>query len=188
MKNAVIFHGHGSTECSFWHPYLKQELEERDFKVWLPTLPETEHPKLHKQLSFIQNNWKYTEESIIVGHSSGVPLAIALLESLQIKIHLAVFVAGFITAIDKEAINMLKESYDWEKIKNNIAHPITINSDNDPWGCNDTQGKLIFEKIGGMQITLHGEGHMGSDSFKQPYKQFPLLIKLIETYETFGQS
>ncbi|MEK7577324.1 MAG: hypothetical protein AAB492_01730 [Patescibacteria group bacterium] len=29
-------------------------------------------------------------------------------------------------------------------------------------------------------IIRHGEGHMGSDSFKQPYKEFPFLVKLIE--------
>lgn len=77
----------------------------------------------------------------------------------------------------------MKSSYDWNKIKNNAKKYITINSDNDPWGCDDKEGRKIYEKVGGMQIVLHGEGHMGSDSFNQPYKEFPLLVKLIETYE-----
>jgi predicted alpha/beta hydrolase family esterase len=183
MKNAVILHGHGSTEQSFWHPYLKNRLEEKGYTVWLPTLPNTEHPRLDEQLRFIQNNWDYTEESIIIGHSSGVPLAISLIESLNIRIHLSIFVSGFITAIDDESVHMLKKAYDWDKIKANIEKPIIINSDNDPWGCNDKQGRQLFERIGGMQIILHGEGHMGSDFYKQPYKEFPLLPKLIDAYD-----
>ncbi|KKR31773.1 MAG: hypothetical protein UT64_C0051G0004 [Candidatus Falkowbacteria bacterium GW2011_GWF2_39_8] len=37
----------------------------------------------------------------------------------------------------------------------------------------------MFEQLGGMQIVLHGEGHMGSDKFNQPYKKFHLLEKLL---------
>lgn len=37
----------------------------------------------------------------------------------------------------------------------------------------------MFENLGGMLI-INNEGHMGSDTFKQPYKEFPLLLKLIE--------
>ncbi len=54
-----------------------------------------------------------------------------------------------------------------------------IHSDNDPWGCSEKQGKEMFDKLGGTLIIKHGEGHMGSDSFNQPYKKFPLLVKLI---------
>jgi hypothetical protein len=32
----------------------------------------------------------------------------------------------------------------------------------------------MFDHLGGTQIIKHGEGHMGSDTFKQPYKEFPL--------------
>jgi hypothetical protein len=37
----------------------------------------------------------------------------------------------------------------------------------------------MFDHLGGTLIVRHGEGHMGSDSFNQPYKEFPLLEKLI---------
>ena len=183
MKNAVILHGHGSTENSFWHPYLKRNLEKRGYTVWLPTLPDTQHPVLDKQLSFVIDNFEFTPESVIVGHSSGVPLAISLIEKLEFDIRLAVLVAGFITAVDKEARNMLQSTYDWKKIKSNLKQAIIINSDNDPWGCNHEQGLKLFVKLGGMQIILHGEGHMGSDTFKQPYREFPLLVKFIEVYD-----
>jgi hypothetical protein len=37
----------------------------------------------------------------------------------------------------------------------------------------------MFDNLGGMQIVLH-EGHMGSTYYNQPYKEFPLLLKLIK--------
>jgi hypothetical protein len=36
----------------------------------------------------------------------------------------------------------------------------------------------MFEHLGGTLI-INNEGHMGSDSFHQPYKAFPFLLKLI---------
>ena len=58
---------------------------------------------------------------------------------------------------------------------------ILINSDNDPWGCDDKAGKFIFDNLGGTLIIRHGEGHMGSNTFNQPYREFPLLLELIES-------
>lgn len=71
------------------------------------------------------------------------------------------------------------DSYDWQKIKVNSENFIFINSINDPWGCDDRHGRELLSRLGGMIIINH-EGHMGSDAYHQPYKEFPLLVKLIE--------
>ena len=74
---------------------------------------------------------------------------------------------------------MVKE-FDWDRIKNNVKDIIFINSDNDPWHCDDKEGLFMFDKLGGTLILRHGEGHMGSGTFNQPYKDFPLLEKLLD--------
>ena len=38
---------------------------------------------------------------------------------------------------------MLKDSYDWERIKANAEEFIFINSDNDAWGCDEEQGRYL---------------------------------------------
>ena len=38
----------------------------------------------------------------------------------------------------------------------------------------------MYRKTGGTLIIREGEGHMGSDSFHQPYTKFLLLEKLLE--------
>jgi hypothetical protein len=36
----------------------------------------------------------------------------------------------------------------------------------------------MFDKLGGTQI-IRNDGHFGSERFNQPYKEFPLLAKLV---------
>jgi predicted alpha/beta hydrolase family esterase len=84
--------------------------------------------------------------------------------------------------LERAAEPILQEKYNWEKIKSHVKDIIFINSDNDPWGCNDAEGRFMFDLLGGTLIIKHGEGHMGSDMFHQPYKEFPLLVKLIESF------
>jgi predicted alpha/beta hydrolase family esterase len=180
MKNANIFHGTGCTPNSYWLPYLKRELEKRGYKVWVPNLPDADKPDIKKWLP-VALKGIYTMETVIVGHSAGGPLVLSILEHLQKTIRMAVLVAGYARQKGewKNPEKILQHSYNWKKIKNNVREIIYINSDNDPWGCNDIEGKYMFNHLGGTLIIKH-EGHMGSDTFKQPYKEFPLLVKLIE--------
>lgn len=48
MKNAIILMGAGENQESFWLPWLKRELEKKDYKVWLPQLPDNDNPYLTK--------------------------------------------------------------------------------------------------------------------------------------------
>jgi hypothetical protein len=188
MKNAIIFHGTGCTPNSFWQPYLKSELEKKGYQVWVPQLPNADTPKLEEWLPFALKGGTYGTETVIVGHSAGCPLSLSVLENIQVQIQQAILVAGYARPttytppkgqeITKQLI--LQDKYNWGKIKSNVKDIVFINSDNDPWGCNDVEGRYLLDNLGGTQIIKKGEGHMGSDSFNQPYKEFPLLVKLIE--------
>jgi len=191
MKNAVILHGSSCTPNSFWYPYLKKELEKRGYQVWVPQLPKAEAPDLKIQLPFVIKRVQFTKETILVGHSAGCPLILSVLENIKIRIDKALLVAGYarklrkqhdplLKKLERAAEGILQEKYNWEKIKSHVKDIIFINSDNDPWGCDDTEGRYMFDHLGGTLIIKHGEGHMGSDMFHQPYKKFPLLGKLLE--------
>lgn len=180
MKNAIILQGAGETTESFWLPWLKSELEKRDYEVLLPQLPDNNDPQLKKNLPFVLENGKFTKETIVISHSAGCPLTLSVLGNLNVQIKQAILVAGYCSPLPgKDAANkILQESYDWDKIKKNVKDIIFINSVNDPWGCDDKQGRKMFDNLGGTLI-INNEGHMGSDSFNQPYKEFPFLLKLI---------
>ena len=177
MKNVIILHGTGDTNKSFWFPYLKKELEKRKYKVWLPQLPNATKPNLEDWLKFVFLNGKFSKETILIGHSAGAQLILSILE--KVKVQKAILVSGYAAPLPKTSRSKKTGKLKWGKIRNNIKDIIFINSDDDPWGCNDKQGKILFNHLGGTLIIRHNEGHMGSATYRQPYKKFPLLIKLV---------
>ncbi|AKM82369.1 TPA: alpha/beta hydrolase [Candidatus Berkelbacteria bacterium] len=183
MKNAIILHGTGDSADNFWFPYVKKELESRGYDVWLPNLPCAEKPNIKDWLSFVLESGKITEETVLIGHSAGAQIILSVLENLNIKIKQAILVSGYSKELPKDVNSeMNKYEFNWESIRPHAGKFAFVNSDNDPWGCDDKQGRIMFDHLGGMQIILH-EGHMGSNKFNQPYKEFPLIVKLVELGE-----
>ena len=181
MKNVIILHGTSETKDSFWFPWLTKELEKRGYDVSLPSLPNADSPDLKAWLPVALKE-NYNPETVLIGHSAGGPLQLSVLENIHAKIKQAILVAGYARpkSEDPKPEPILQNSYDWQKIKENVEDIIFINSDNDPWGCNDVEGRYMLDQLGkGKLVIPKGEGHMGSDKFKQPYKEFPFLLKII---------
>lgn len=182
MKNAIIFHCRGGSPNDFWYPWLKDELEKKGYRVTVPTFPDSEPSPLTSWLPFALKNCEYDNETVLIGHSSGSALILSVLENLKSPIKQAVLVSGFsepLTPGKYEDDPILQHSYDWDKIKSNVEEIILINSDNDPFGCDDKVGRKMMDHFGGTLIIPKGQGHMGSFMYKQPYKEFPLLARLI---------
>ncbi len=179
MKNALMLHGAGCTPNDFWFPSIKGFLEKKGFAVFSPSLPYPESPELSTQLQYILNNFGFNEKSIVIGHSSGAAFILGILQNIDVRIHKAILVVGFGRAVNANVKNILPKKIEWKKIRDNAKDITLINSDNDPWGCDDKEGIYLYHHLGGRLI-IHSEGHMGSDKFNQPYRQFPLLEKIIE--------
>lgn len=179
MKNASIFHGTGETPNHFWFPWTKTQLEQKGYKVWLPQLPDTNVPDIKKWLPFALKNGTYNQDSVLIGHSAGCPLILSILQKLTSPIKQAVLVAAFFEDLTKIGVEpIIQKKYDWKKIKKNCSNITIINSDNDPWGCDDKQGKKLADYLDGKLIIKH-DGHFGSETYKQPYKEFPFLLTLL---------
>lgn len=176
-----MLHGSGETPSSFWYPSIKKFLERQGYEVWLPQLPEykPDTPELSVQLPYVLKNGVFSEDTVIVGHSAGCPLTLSVLENIDVTVKRAILVAGFSEPLRGDANLILQERYDWEKISLSVSDIYFINSDNDPWGCDDKQGAIMFQNLGGTLIIRHGEGHMGSRIYEQPYIEFPLLERLL---------
>lgn len=184
-KNAIILHGTGETPKSFWYKYVANNLWVMGYdSVWVPQLPDKDKPTVKKQVGYICDQGLIFSGTVIIAHSAGVPLALSVIESLNNrKIKQAILVAGFIEPLNggEEGPNLiLQKSYNWEKIKSNVDDIVLIHSDNDPWGCDDKQGRKMLKNLGGKLIIMHGQGHFGSNTFNQPYTQFPFLLKLVD--------
>lgn len=176
-KNALIFHGMGSGPQDFWLPWLSLSLRQNGFDVWTPELPQKDTPDLSVWTPWVLERACFDEHTIMIGHSAGTPLILSLLQKIQVTIKKSVLIAGFINPIPNMPPDnpMLMPNADWEKMRANCHDFAFINSDNDPWGCNAAQGEAMRQKLGGTLVVMTGQGHFGSNIFKQPYPDFPML-------------
>lgn len=183
MKTAILLHGTGGNNKDyFWFADTKKYLETNGYEVWWPLLPNTEKPELVQTTNFVAQNMPAIDENtVIIGHSSACPLILHIVQSFNVAVKQVVLVGGFYKSINDDGYSdlMLPKSFDWEVIKSKVAEIIMINSDNDPWGCNDQQARETAVKLSATLIVASGQGHMGSLTFNQSYKEFPLLKRLL---------
>ena len=89
----------------------------------------------------------------------------------------AILVAGYFTHPNSEDEPVLQDAYDWSAIRAHARDLYFINSREDPYGCDDQQGRAMFERLGGTQI-IRDDGHFGD--IDQPFVSFELLDRLID--------
>lgn len=181
MKTAIVLHGRNCTPEMFWYQYIADELRKLGYETSVPLLPESESADRTVWLPFIEQHFIASNESILIGVSSSCAAILEYVESLDHIVHKVILVAGFVSPLlNKDTHPILKDDYNWNKISENIEELYIINSDTDPTGADQQKGIEIFEKLGGHLIIIKDQGHFGSIKYDQPYKEFPLLKKLIQ--------
>ncbi len=185
MKTAWLLHGTGGSDTDyFWFADTKEYLESKGYNVWWPLLPHTDKPSLEETRGFIKENIPVLDEdTIIVGHSSACPVILHMLQCFKTPVKQVILVSGFYEVIDDEGYSELmlqKEPFDWAAIQKSAKEIVLINSDNDPWGCDHKQARPVAEKLNAKFILAKDQGHIGSGTYNQPYKQFALLKELID--------
>ncbi len=177
----IIFHG---TDCSpenkyYWYSWLKDELLNVGCAVETPYYPDINHEDIDTFLPKVIASHEFDEDTILVGHSAGSPLILSVLQAINSKVRLSILVAGYSMRLPGESKDpVLQASYDWKRIKENSEDFVFINSVDDPWGCDDKQGRIMFDHLGGTQI-IRNEGHFGSEGQNLPYVEFDLLRDII---------
>jgi uncharacterized protein len=177
MKKAFIFHGTDNTPTDFWYGWLAEQLQARGYQTAVPYYPDINKEDISTFLPKVLAAHSFDEETILIGHSSGGSLLLSICEHVKVK--QAILVAGFWRSLQETVKDpVLQDKYDWDKIKENCGDFIFINSVDDPWGCDDSQGRAMFDHLGGTQI-IRKEGHFGSGAAHQSYPTFPFLLKQI---------
>lgn len=176
-RSAIVFHGTGANPDVVWLPWLRQRLTERGYHVDVPHYPDLNVEPIDTFLPKVLANHRFDEQTVLVGHSGGAALLLAILEHIETTVAQAILVAGYSTPPNTSEEPVLQTSYDWAAIKAHVRDLYFINSRNDPYGCDDRQGRAMFERLGGTQI-IRDDEHFGD--YNQPYETFELLDKLID--------
>lgn len=176
-RKAIIFHGTGANPEVVWLPWLRRRLSERGYAVEVPHLPDLNVEPIATFLPKVLANHTFDEDTVLVGHSGGAALLLAILEHIDTPVDQAILVAGYCTPPDDSDEPVLQDSYDWAAIRAHVRDLYFINSVEDPYGCDATQGRAMFDRLGGTQI-VRDDGHFGD--IDQPYESFELLDRLID--------
>lgn len=120
MANIFIIHGVGGHPQENWFMWLKKELEMHEHNVFVPQFPTPEKQTLSNWLAVIEEYKELlTPDTILVGHSLGVPFILNVLEKYPAKA--AVLVAGFVgkagNQFDEFMKTFARKSFDWQRIK-----------------------------------------------------------------------
>jgi len=188
MKRAVIVHCWSGTPDYCWYPWVKQELEQRGFKVTVPAMPDTDAPKLSWWLpKLVETVSDPDEELYLIGHSAGCITIMRYLEQLPADTKIAgiVLVAGFTNDLGMpELSNFYKTPVDFEAIKARVADGIyLIHSDNDQY-VPVQEGKILEEKLSGRLQILHNMGHFSGDvDDEASCLRLPEVVQAIEEAE-----
>lgn len=162
-KRVFIIHGWEGMPESNWFPWLKEQLESRNFEVIVPAMPNTGHPVFSEWLSCLRKIvGKADENTYLVGHSLGVIAILRYLESLpsQQKIGGAVMVAGFSESLGiAETESFFATPLNYDKIKNSAGKFIAINSDNDPY-VPIRKGEILRDKLSADFIVVPKGNHL----------------------------
>jgi uncharacterized protein len=176
-KRVFIVHAWGYSPKNNWYPWIKKKLESKDFIVGIPSMPNTESPKIEAWVPYLSKIvGKIDKNTFFIGHSVGCQTIIRYLEQLSSgeKVGGAVFVAGFLkpkqstltglTTEEKQIIKpWLETPIDLAKIKQHVGNFTAIFSTNDPYVLLDN--KDIFEKKLGAKIIIEkNKGHFDESS------------------------
>jgi predicted alpha/beta hydrolase family esterase len=181
MKNALILHGTGADSNSNWFQWMKQKLEEKGCKVWVPDLPNTMEPNAAVNSKYILDNWQFDENSIIIGHSSGAVLALYILQNLPEDV---IIDCAFLVSVFKDDLgwpnlkDLFSKPLDWDKIKKHARKIILLHSDNDPY-VPLGHAKFVAKKLNTELIIKEGQGHFNLEVGAE-YAQFPTLLEIVE--------
>ncbi|MFZ2484954.1 MAG: alpha/beta hydrolase [Minisyncoccia bacterium] len=172
MKRVFIIHGWGGRPDEAWLPWLKKELENRGYEVFVPAMPNTDEPKIETWIPFLSKLVGQSDlDTFFVGHSIGCQTIIRYLETLPegTKIGGAVFVAGWYNLRNSDTEEEKRIAGPWvntprndEKIRKAVNKAVAIFSDDDPFVLKENW-ESWKEKVGAEIIVEHNKGHFNEE-------------------------
>jgi predicted alpha/beta hydrolase family esterase len=182
-KTALLIHGAFGSPDENWFPWLNRELENLGYEVLIPKFPTPENQNLANWEKVIAPYlYKLTSESIIIGHSLGVPFGLRILEKLNQSVKAFYGAAGFIELLNNPEFDTINRTFTerdfaWSTIKTNGNKFFLYHSDNDPYVPMSCAENLASKLNTRPEVVLNG-GHLNAS---MGFTKFPQLLKDIKS-------
>ncbi len=180
MKSAFIFHGSGGNPEKHWYPWLKTRLTEHNLNVVNPQFPIGDDQSLDNWLKTLEPFKDNLQDSILIGHSLGVPFILNVLNQWDVRIKAAFLVSGFVGHLvakgEKDLGDFSERAFDWDLIRKRCHKFYVFHSDNDHYIPLERADELA-KQLGVDVIFVKGAGHFQAQG---GFKTFQLLLNKIE--------
>lgn len=168
MKRVFIIHGWGADSKKQWFQWLKKELQEKGYEVFVLDMPETDHPKRELWIPYLAANvGNCNKDTYFIGHSIGCNAILRYLSSLGGEIAggvvlVAPYYGDEVVVKDgpqgKIAAPWLALDINLEKVKQATKNITAVFSDDDP-SVLVANAKFFEKNLFSKIIVEHGKGH-----------------------------
>lgn len=163
-KRVIIVHGWDASPEMHWFPWLKKEMEKRNYEVIVPQMPGGENPRLGEWMEKLKEVIPDPDKNTyFVGHSLGCIAVCHYLSLLPFgtKIGGCIFVAGFLRDIEPELDNFCVP-FDIGKVKG-ICENFAIVANRDDDVVPFERSLEMQNKLKAKMVLQDGKGHFNAD-------------------------
>lgn len=168
-----MIHGWEGNPENSWFPWLKKNLEEKGFKVFVPEMPNTEKPEIDAWVDKLKEIANHLDETVyFIGHSIGCQAILRYLETLpdETRVGKVVLVAPWmhLTSLETNeereiAKPWIETPIDFGKVAKMSNKFISIFSNNDPFV--PLSDKNIFKESLNAEIIIEdNKGHFDDEA------------------------
>lgn len=187
MPKAIIIHGVFGHKDEHWFGWLEECLQAEGWEVWRETLPDADKPDLNAWLKMLRP--VVTADSVIIGHSLGVPTGLKLVEEFPIKAFFSI--AGFFRTLDNQFRPLIRhftdDGFSFHDITKHCNDFHIWASDDDPY-IEVSEAREMKRKILGIAPRtrvnfeiFHRRSHLGT--WPDSKSQFPELLEALKSLD-----
>ena len=189
IKKVFIVHCWGGSSNSNWYPWIKVELEKRNFQVNILKMPDSDNPKIEKWVDFLENTIKLedlNEDTYFIGHSIGCQAIMRYLSNLELGASIGgiLFVAGWFDLDNLEtpeekrvAKSWIQTPIDFDKIIEKTNNINVLISKDEPYGLVDENSLLFKEKLKAEVFMTEDYGHFVDQEMPVILDKFLEMVK-----------
>ena len=157
----VIVHGWASAPGEGWLSWLARELQNRDYEVIVPQMPQPRQPDIDEWLETLRDLVGQRRQLILVGHSLGCAVLLEFMADLatDVVVEKLVLIAGFY--LEKSTTHWPDHyltNTNLIQLKARIRHSYVLYSDDDKMVAPE-RSLTLADKLDAKVIKLHQMGH-----------------------------
>ncbi|HNT30198.1 MAG TPA: leucine--tRNA ligase [bacterium] len=198
MKVLIIFGTLGKVNEN-WYPWLIEELQARGISVACPELPDADEPNYEDRMAFLEKNYAdyLTDDTLVIGHSSGAATALHLAERHQLRGIVLVAPYHYIPAYDRDSLHkdfeaktadalipFLDRKIDYKKVRKNVQTVVALFGRRDPWVKEDIAQQLSKQLPGITIRRFEQYGHFATST--QDPAIIPEILDFIPATDALG--